>query len=648
MHVGLGHPGAGADVLVQDPGGLFRVVEDVDPAQWPLYSTGVTATTGVCLGLERRTRLLLTSFIERGVEMRILTCTVDHFRGFDHIEVVPRGHVLLVGEPRSGRTDLLAALGKVLETDIGRLDELDFHRGDTAHDVSIEITLGDLDHEIRQRFLDQLEFWDPDVGSLLVGVADPAALGAQAVPVVRLGYRGRWDPDEERADQTIYWAKTSDPSTDALRRVSRSDRSALPYVRLTTGRPLSLAARGALRASLDSTDADAVGDALREISHGIEQLSTKLSRAAPVITALDGIIEPLRAYLGVDYPVDELVLFLPEGGSLSALMRALAPALDLHDGAGHLPLARHGSTTLAQVASAEAIITSARSGAVILVDDFGDTLDAASAQRLATLLRRGHGQVWLSTRRPETARAFEADELVRLTRGTAGGGSSRLVHYGRVPTTRAERVAARELHRQILPAMTAKALLVVEGPHDVASYGSLSERREADQGVLPPEAYGIGIIDAGSTDGGIDKVARVADLARRLGFRVVVLIDYDNDDALAASRLAAAQAAADAVVRFPKGVAIELAILDGLSDSEIIDALRHLNAAYMLPLPAGWQSLTGAALKTAAREALKSNNGLHAHFIGALPTTLPALASAALDAAVEAARAIRVDALIQL
>lgn len=91
-----------------------------------------------------------------------------------------------------------------------------------------------------------------------------------------------------------------------------------------------------------------------------------------------------------------------------------------------------------------------------------------------------------------------------------------------------------------------------------------------------------------------------------------------------------------------------MAILDSLSSTEIIDALRDLNAVYMLPLPAGWQSLTGAALKTAARVALKSNNGLHAQFIAALPTTLPALASSALDAAVEAARAIRADALIQL
>jgi len=88
--------------------------------------------------------------------------------------------------------------------------------------------------------------------------------------------------------------------------------------------------------------------------------------------------------------------------------------------------------------------------------------------------------------------------------------------------------------------------------------------------------------------------------------------------------------------------------LDGLPDTEIIDALLDLNAEYPLALPSDWQSLTGAALKTAARETLRSNNGLHAQFIAALPTALPALAGAALDAAVEAARAVRVDALIQL
>lgn len=152
--------------------------------------------------------------------MRILRCTVDHFRGFDTIDVVPRGHVLLVGEPRSGRSDLLAALGKVLDPDLSRLDELDFHRADLSRYVSIEITLGDLDHELRQRFLDQIEFWDTTASALVDEVDDPSALGANVMPTLRLAYRGRWDDVEERGEQTIYWAKTSDPSTDDLRRVA--------------------------------------------------------------------------------------------------------------------------------------------------------------------------------------------------------------------------------------------------------------------------------------------------------------------------------------------------------------------------------------------------------------------------------------------
>ncbi len=160
--------------------------------------------------------------------MRILRCTVDHFRGFDTIDIVPRGHVLLVGEPRSGRSDLLAALCKVLESEVSRLDEMDFHGADTTRDVRIEITLGDLDHEPRQRFLDEIEFWDETAAALVEEVDDPSTLGANVMSALRLAYRGRWDDVEERAEQTIYWAKTSDPSTDDLRRVSRNDRSALP------------------------------------------------------------------------------------------------------------------------------------------------------------------------------------------------------------------------------------------------------------------------------------------------------------------------------------------------------------------------------------------------------------------------------------
>jgi putative ATP-dependent endonuclease of the OLD family len=580
--------------------------------------------------------------------VRVLRCTVANFRGFESTEIVPRGHVLLVGEPRGGRSDLLAALGKVFEVDGSRVDEFDFHNADLSKDVEIEVIVGDLGSMLEQRFLDQLEFWDPSTATLIDSVDDPGALPADAASVLRLAYRARWDRDEERADQTIFWSKASDPSTDDLRRITRDDRGAFPFLRLAAGRPLSLAARGLLRSSLASGDADVIADALKEMTEGIEGLTARLTALDALEEALETVLEILRPYAGVDTPVKELVRFLPEDESLSGLLRSLSPAIDLGDAIGRLPLARHGSTTAAQVMTAEVIAAAAQSDAVVAIDDFGDGLDAASAQRLASLIRQKAGQVWLSTRRPEAARGFDAEEIVRLTRRQPTGPQGRAIHYGRVPGSRAERVAMRELHRQILPAMTAGALLVGEGPHDSAAYAALADRLDVEQGVLPPEAFGIRIIDAGSTDGGIDKVAHVAELARGLGFRVVALTDYDRDEAAAASRLAAVQAAADAVVRLPKGDALESALLTGVPDADIVAALQDLGQSYSLPLPAGWEAFTAAQLKDPAMKALKSNNGLHAPFVRALPGTLPPLACQVLSAAIECARGVRGDAHVQL
>ena len=580
--------------------------------------------------------------------VRILRCSIKNFRGFDDVEIVPRGHVLLVGEPRSGRSDLLAALSKVFEVDLTRLDERDFHRGDITTEIMIEVTLGDLSQELQQRFLDELEFWNPVETTLVAEVDDLSRLAVDADPALRLAYRGRWDEVDERGDQTIFWPKHSDPATDLLHRVRREDRRVLPFHHLPGGKTLNLAPRGLLRSALTETEADALDTALQQMRAGIDALSNDLTGSLPVIEALDATIAILRPYIDSDASVGEIVRFLPDEGSLSGLLRALAPALDLGDDAGFLPLTRHGSTTHAQVATAEAIATARHDQAIVTVDDFGDSLDTASAQRLATLLRRESGQVWLSTRRPEIARSFEVSELVRFTRAPAGDSPSRRVHYGEAPATRAERVAARELHRQILPAMTARGVIVVEGAHDAAAYAAIADRAEAeDVNALPPEAYGVRVIDGGGT-GGVGQVAHLADVCRALGFRVVALVDYDHDEAEAASRLASLQAAADAVVRLPRECAIEGAIIDGVADVDIVTALSDLNTSYSLPLPPGWQSLTGDALRREVKKALKSNNGLHAQFVYALPSKLPVLAGTALRTALDCCREVNLNAFEQL
>ena len=51
----------------------------------------------------------------REARVHIQHCSINHYRGFDNFAVAPREHVLLVEEPRSGRSDRIAAPSKVFE-----------------------------------------------------------------------------------------------------------------------------------------------------------------------------------------------------------------------------------------------------------------------------------------------------------------------------------------------------------------------------------------------------------------------------------------------------------------------------------------------------------------------------------------------------
>jgi len=214
--------------------------------------------------------------------MRVLRLEIRHFRGFAQAIVLPRGHALVVGEPRAGRSDLLAALTRVLDPDATKatLEEWDFHGRDLTHDIEIEVVLGELGRDLSQLFLGQLEFWDPARQVVLAGSDTTQQLAAVgATPVLRLAYRGRWNEGEERGDHWVAYAKSSDPDADQFARVARVDRAALPFLAPSLGRPLALTAQGEFRRLLEQRGPDNIAQALRDMAAGVEELSAKLSTA---------------------------------------------------------------------------------------------------------------------------------------------------------------------------------------------------------------------------------------------------------------------------------------------------------------------------------------------------------------------------------
>lgn len=565
--------------------------------------------------------------------MKIRLVEIRNFRGFQAAVIQPAEHVVLVGEPRAGRSDVLEALTRVFMPDATRLpltDDLDFYNADLDQRPEVEVVIGDLGDELTQVFFDELEWWDLDEEELIAEADDVDELDELNVEqVIRLCYRAAWSVPDEHASQWVDFPKFSDPDQQIFQRVRRAQREVLPFFTgHAGGRPLSLSARAHLRRLVDAAPGDDFAASLEELAEGLVELAHGLASAEQMKSALESVLDPLRLSLDLtDEDVEDVFRFIPEGGALGGLLRSLTPTLALGDSDRFLPLSRHGSTAAALFAAAE-LVAAAGSGGVVAIDDFGEGLDADSARHLAATLRRRTAQLWLSTRRPGVAQAFRPGEVVRLAFDDDG---ERSVHHGADPRTRDERMASRHTGLQLLPAIASRAVAILEGPHDRAALTALSERLlEADAMPLPA-ARGIAFADAGAEGGGgASGLPRLASAATALGWFTIAVVDGDRGDE-AEAELEAIEANADAVVRLPDGAAIERAILDGLTDEQIADALTAIG----LNVP---DELEGAELVKWAVRQLKKKGGLHAQFLDALPEgTHPRLAAEILGRLVDAA-----------
>ncbi|QDY11993.1 hypothetical protein FJK98_31630 [Micromonospora sp. HM134] len=466
----------------------------------------------------------------------------------------------------------------------------------------MEVTLTDLDPELEQLFEGFLERCGPDGYAVAEDQALPGAPWC-----VRLAYRLVYDSDVEALEHFVYYPLTSNPTAGKYTRVPASTRRALPVVMLNAGRPLQLRAGSPLRRIIDELDPTAAAGAF-------DVLRARVTGAAEELAGHDAVAEAVGVALAsggvgaclADTPVGTAqVGFRADDGSAEALLKSLQPTVNL-DAAGPLALANHGSTAASMLAVAEAIMLASAPGAVILADDFGDQLDTANAEHLAARLRASAGQLWLSTRRPEVARAFDPEELIRLTRH----GGDRAWHRLKRPADRRGIRAMRQLHTQLLPALTCPTVAITEGPHDLVVYGEVDRQRLP--GAAPLSAAGVRLIAAGTgQDGGIGEIPVVADLASSLGFRVIALIDRDKAEEQTIKQI---ETSCDVVVRLPPKTAIEGALLAGADIAKVRTASATLTA-FLSQDPA--HGVPDAQVVDAVRRSLHKKS-LHGPFLDAL------------------------------
>ncbi|MEU1299426.1 hypothetical protein [Streptomyces shenzhenensis] len=566
------------------------------------------------------------ALFQHGAEDVVHVCRVSlrRFRGFTEAEIAPQGHAVLVGEPRAGRSDLIAAMRRVLDPRAGtapNLDDVQRPFPEVAEDevippTEVEVTLLGLGPELEQDLYDRLELIDVASGLPAdEGTVSRAQLG------VRLRYRLTYD--ERLGDPEHAWEY---PKTG--RRVPRGERLALAAVVIGPGTPLQLRSGSAFRRMVSDLDSD-------ELAAALKSLAMKTSTAVGALADVKAVQEGIRSVLhqgaaqllelpDTDHP-EEAVGFVADDGSVEALLRRLQPDVTFDESVGALPLSLHGSSTAGILRVAEAMVTADIDGAIVLADDFGDDIDAGAAEYLAALLRRRSGQVWLSTRRPDVVRAFAPTDVLRLTRSHG----ERRQHQLAPTTDRKERLARRQLHQLLIPAMTTRVVALLEGPHDQEALSAVAQRRLDEDGVAPPAAHGIRLTALGLGDGGKNQLPKLASLASDLGFHVRVVVDNDKPGADSAL-IAELVQLAEQVIRFPERTAIERALVRGLPVDTLRSAMQEIKEVY--GLSSDFASLPDSDVEKEASKQLKQKGGLHHPFVDALPEHIvPPLIAVVLD-----------------
>lgn len=556
--------------------------------------------------------------------MRVARVRLQRFRGYEDAEFLLDGSTVFAGEPRAGRTDLVEALRRVLDprSTSGRVNPLDLHRplpADPSVLTEVEVTLLGLGADLTSLLSEYLEPLDPDSG--LPATPDRAT---SAELGVRMCYRARYDPDSDTGEHWVDCPGLSDVDAGLVRRVRRSDREALPVRFIEAQPPLQVRAEGVFRRLLADDDAPALETALDQLADDVTAATGAFSRSA-VVSA--GISEVLTAgpdvLLGLDNPDD--VTFVPDDGSLAGLLRALQPAAVL-DSAGPLPLNSHGSTARGVLAVAESIAAARREqgGLVVIGDDFGDGLDAPSAEHAALTLRQAAEQTILTTRRPDVLRAFEAEQLVRLTRSHGTRQQHRLVKVDR-----AGRLTRILVLDRLVAAITSRTVVLVEGPFDVEGYGTLATRlaHKSAGTKYSFAAHGIRLVSPPGSDGGITRLPAMARVAKELGFHVKAIADRDRPGDLDPMVIELI-GEAEAVVILPARCAVEAALVRGLPMAKVREAVDLLVASGELAsLPAMPDANLADHL---INDKVIKNSRLHAAWARAV-TMPPPIATAAIE-----------------
>ncbi len=147
--------------------------------------------------------------------MKIARVKIENFRGIASGELLFSDHSVLVGDNNTGKSTVLEAIDLVLGPERlskhAVIDEHDFYAGkyiDAERNpiaIKIEVIVIDLNEEQTRYFKDHLEWWNKDTNTLLDGPPVEMTDAANVSAVLRVGFTGSYDVEEDDFIASTYF-----------------------------------------------------------------------------------------------------------------------------------------------------------------------------------------------------------------------------------------------------------------------------------------------------------------------------------------------------------------------------------------------------------------------------------------------------------
>ncbi|MFI8633584.1 ATP-dependent nuclease [Microbacterium sp. NPDC077663] len=478
--------------------------------------------------------------------MHIARIKVENFRGVSKADVALAGSTVLLGDNNSGKSTLLEAVELAIGADrLFRrpvIDEHDFYGGAYLEkQITVEVVIVDLDEELQSRFRNNLEYLDPQSGTIYESLP---TVEDEASPCVRIRFVGRYDAEEDDFEgRTWFCSPVNDGGepTQEARSVDKREFGFLLLRTLRTGTRAMSMERGSLL--------DVVLRAFEVEVQMWENLLAKL-RTVPVagdenpefgnvLTSIDEAMKRIVAAEWADAPhlrVSEL--------TREDLRRVLRAFMATGTPGYAAPFNHQGSGTINSLVIAMlTLVAEKRNGRVIFAMEEPEiSVPPTSQKRVVDLVVGLGGQSIFTTHSPYVLEEFELEQMAVVSRVHATGEmrSSRV----ELPDSLKPKVFRADIRTRFCEALLARRVLVAEGATETASYSTLAKvaARSNSTRFARLDTRGWAIFNAqGETN-----VADAAGFFRSLGKQVASVFDKQP-----AGRFAAISANSDLTFEQP-------------------------------------------------------------------------------------------------